>query len=322
MNDHFDGATLMRGRDYARRGHVDSVEALEDGALEAWVSNGRGGSYRQRIALGRGVADGVCSCPVGHDCKHVVAALTVWAARQGGRPRLAAPVQGRLGRIRETPSAGRQPEARPEAYQDNVKDLLLFVLTSTGPEVKIDMFKGRVKASGNALNKAIRRYDALHVLRGAAPAMVIRPVDMELLGELARAGLWETRYGHGLPDVFRPKGEDVVGLVRRLCETGRFMHDGVPDALLIWSDRRPEPRLAWRMEADGSQRLGFEDEAGQPLELRAMDGAALWIDAAQGRVGALEHVVDTDVLRLVEIGPEVPPHEVEALAEALPDTLA
>jgi uncharacterized Zn finger protein len=40
LNEHFDGATLQRGRDYARRGLVVSVEPLANGALRAQVSNG------------------------------------------------------------------------------------------------------------------------------------------------------------------------------------------------------------------------------------------------------------------------------------------
>jgi len=42
LSDHFDGAALQRGRDYARRGLVVSVDALGDDALAAQVSNGRG----------------------------------------------------------------------------------------------------------------------------------------------------------------------------------------------------------------------------------------------------------------------------------------
>ena len=322
LNEHFDGGTLQRGRDYARRGFVVSVEALADGALAARVSNGRGTTYQQRIGLGRGLVDGICSCPVGHNCKHVVAALTIWMEQQGDRPRLATPVQGWLGRIREAAAPAQLPEARTQAYPDNVKDRLLYVLAAPGPKLKIDIYKGRINAGGTALNKSIRRYDALHALRSAAPAKFIRPVDLELLGALAQARLWETHYSYGLPELFRPKGEDVTALIRRLCDTGRFLHDNAPDAYLTWSDTRPEPRLAWRMAADGAQRLRFEDEAGQPMDLRGMDGATLWIDTAEGRVGTLEQAVQTDVLRLVETAPEVAPYDAAALAAALPDRLA
>ncbi|MGI3213036.1 SNF2-related protein [Roseovarius tibetensis] len=322
LNEHFDGATLQRGRDYARRGLVVSVEPLANGALRARVSNGRGESYQQRITVMRGLIDGSCSCPVGYNCKHVVAALVTRADQQTGQPGLPAPVQGWLTRVRQSASTAQVPEARPEDYPPAVKDRLLYVLLPHGPQLKVDLFKGRINAAGDALNKAIRRYDAGHVLRGSIPAKFIRPVDLELLSALAQARLWEASYSHGLPSFMRPKGDDAVALIRRLCDTGRFLHDNAPDAQLTWCDARPEPRLAWRMMADGSQRLGVEDAAGQPLQLRGMDDATLWIDTGRGQIGVLAHAVDTEVLRVVDAAPEVAPHEAEALGAALPDTLA
>lgn len=232
------------------------------------------------------------------------------------------PVQSWLSRIKETAATAHRPEARPEDYPDNVTDRLLYVLAPHGPKVKVDIYKGRINAAGTALNKAIRRYEALHALRSAAPAKFIRPIDLELLSALAQARLWETHYSYGLPELFRPKGEDVIGLIRQLCDTGRFLHDTAPGAYLTWSDMRPKPRLAWWMAEDGFQRLGFEDETGQPMEICGMDGAAFWIDTAQGRIGALEYAVEADVLGHVDASPEIAPHEAEALAAALPDTLA
>lgn len=323
LSDHFDKATLQRGRDYARHGLVVSLQPLADGAIRGQVSNGRGTTYQQRITLGRGPVYGICTCPVGHNCKHVAAVLVNWAEQQNRHPALAAPVLGWLSRVQEHSASSTQlPELRPETYPDNVKDRLLYVLAPYGPQMKVDIYKGRINAAKTALNKGIRRYDALYALRSTAPAKFIRPVDLELLSALARARLWDTHYSFGLPDLLRPKGEDALALMRRLCDTGRFLHDNAPDAQLGWSAARPAPRLAWRMAADGSQRLGFEDASGQLLHLRGLDGATLWVDAGEGRIGALEEAVENHVLQLVEAGPTVAPHEVDALDAALPDTLA
>lgn len=125
-----------------------------------------------------------------------------------------------------------------------------------------------------------------------------------------------------MPDLLRPRGQEAIALIRRLCETGRFLHDNAPDAQLNWTDERPAPRLTWQMAADGRQRLGFADCEGQPLHLRSLDGATLWFDTAQGRIGALEEDVDADALQLVEASPEVTPDEIAELGAALPNTLA
>ncbi|MGX0902419.1 hypothetical protein ACSSV8_000983 [Roseovarius sp. MBR-79] len=301
-----------------------SVEAMPDGALRARVSNGRGQSYQQRMTLDHGLVDGMCSCPVGYNCKHVAAALVTWDAEQGGPRRaasgLAAPVQGWLRRIKES-TAPTLPEMPPEDYPDTVKERLLYVLMPQDPKVKIDIYKGRINAAGTALNRSIRRYDALRGLQGATPAKFIRPLDLDLLAALAQARLWEAHYSYGLPDLIRPKGKDVLTLIQRLCDTGRFLHDNAPEAHLACSAACPTPRLAWQMAADGNQRLGFEDESGQPLELRGMDGDALWLDKGKGQIGALAQAVDTEVLHLVAASPEIAPHEAGTLATALPATL-
>ncbi len=321
LSDHFDAATLQRGRDYARRDLVVSLDPLSEKVFTAQVSNGRGTTYRQRITFGDGLVDGQCSCPVGYNCKHVAAVMMTWAARHPARPSLAPPLQGWLRRVKESAAATQLPETRSEDYPDNVKDRLLYVLVPHGAQAKIDICKGRINATGTALNRSIRRYDAAHALRSTDPAKFIRPVDLDLLSVLAQARLWDASYSYGLPDLLRPKGQNAIALIRRLCETGRFLHDPTPDALLSWSEDRPVPRLTWRIAPGGGQRLGFEDGSGQPLHLRSLDDAALWIDPETARIGALEDGLDNGVLQLVEASPEVAPHEIDALGAALPDTL-
>ena len=62
------------------RAHVTKVvmQLIREGFIAG--VRGRGRSYLQRIAVGddgAGYVEGICSCPVGYDCTHVVAALIV-----------------------------------------------------------------------------------------------------------------------------------------------------------------------------------------------------------------------------------------------------
>lgn len=319
--DYFNSATLQRGRDYARRGHVIEVRTGAGGVLRAQVSNGRGGVYEQQIELEQDWVDSYCSCPVGHNCKHVVAALIVWQERGNARPGLAYPVQSWLARVRETVVEPHIEATRPEGYPEAIKDRLLFVLKPDEPRLKIDIYKGRINAAGTGFNKSIRRYDAMHLLRSADPAKFIRPVDLDLLSVLAQTRIWEAYHAYGLPDQLRPNGGDAVALVRRLCDTGRFFHSNLPDADLTWSETCPSPQLSWRVTETGMQRLGFEDEAGQGLELLALNGGGLWIDRDCGQIGALAVPVDAPVLRLVKASPQVAPDEAALLAPQLPNKL-
>ena len=337
LREHFDATTLARGQDYSARGHVRSVERVSDTALRARVTNGRGQSYQCRITLDRGgdaLVDGICSCPVGHNCKHVAAVLISRAGAAETRgagpdathdaavpaPDLPRQVRSWLERAAHPRTALEAPE-RPEDYPEGVKDRLLYVLDPNATSVKIDVFKGRINAAGTALNKSIRRYDAVHVLRSTGPAKFIRPVDLELLAALAQSGLWETHYAHVLPELLRPRGETALTLLQRLCATGRFLSDNRPDAHLHWSEARPAPRLAWRTDDAGRQQLGFGDAEGTPLSIHATGDAAIWCAPETGLIGALDAPVAEHVVGLVRTSPAVAPEDAEALRAELPETL-
>lgn len=92
LSEQFDAATLERGRDYVRRGLVVSVETLPDGTLRGGVANERGRLYQQKIATLRDRVDGICTCPVGYNCKHVAATLLFQEADKRHAPGLAAPL--------------------------------------------------------------------------------------------------------------------------------------------------------------------------------------------------------------------------------------
>ncbi|AYC33434.1 helicase [Pseudomonas cavernae] len=72
----FDAATLRRGEGYAREQRVHAVE-LSGQQLTAHCRGSGKHNYRQLIRLDPAFAAvaGRCSCPVGYNCKHVVAVL-------------------------------------------------------------------------------------------------------------------------------------------------------------------------------------------------------------------------------------------------------
>ena len=79
LDNNFDDKTILRGYDYFEQGKVISMDAIADGALLRSLVEGS--SHRKRyntlIAIDwkKEHVDGHCSCPVGHNCKHVVATL-------------------------------------------------------------------------------------------------------------------------------------------------------------------------------------------------------------------------------------------------------
>jgi hypothetical protein len=85
----FDPGALRRGQDYARRG-FSRLLSLKDHSLLANCQGSTARPYQQRITLHptaqRWDVTGHCSCPVGYNCKHVVAALlTLETLQNSGR---------------------------------------------------------------------------------------------------------------------------------------------------------------------------------------------------------------------------------------------
>jgi superfamily II DNA or RNA helicase len=202
-----------------------------------------------------------------------------------------------------------------------VKDRLLYVLDVSGSSLKINTFKGRINTAGTAFNASIRRYDATLVLRTGSPAKFIRPIDLELLFALAQARLWETHYGYGLPEIFRPKAEAMIQILQTLCSTGRFLYIDQPDALLVWSEEEPEPALGWVVWEDGRQGLAFQNARGASLQLFALGEASLWIDHTTGKIGRLANPVNEEIIRLITTGPAIEPRDVPNVAIGLPERL-
>lgn len=322
LSHFFDESTIRRGLDYADRGLVTKANKMADNTLIGNVLNRRGKLYRQHIIIQRNFVTGTCTCPVGFNCKHIVAVLSTWMNSGFSPPSLTVPVLNWLESVQQKADAPLVPEMRPEDYPKDVKDRILYILISTESKVKIEIYKGRVNAAGTALNKTMNRYDAFSALRNNGLPNFFRPIDLELLPVLAHARLWETYPLSSLPDLFRPAGRDVVDVIQRLCATGRFLHSARPDAQLSWSEEQPKACLAWRVAEDGKQALSFETAEGASLHLQGLSGATLWLDSARGHIGMLAEPIPIETLRLAYEAPEVAPEDVDALTKKLPDTLA
>ncbi|HTO20417.1 MAG TPA: DEAD/DEAH box helicase [Pseudomonas sp.] len=94
--DRFEPACVARGRRYAEQGRA-TLLAIEGQILKARCQGSEGRDYRQSIRLQPRdtlwEVHGLCSCPVGYNCKHVVAALLTLerAHRRGDAPHAGEP---------------------------------------------------------------------------------------------------------------------------------------------------------------------------------------------------------------------------------------
>ncbi len=325
--DSFDDRSLARGMDYARKGYARNLIGDPHKRLLAEVSNGRGDFYTQEIEISpRGGVEGMCSCPVGYNCKHVAAALFTWFRDQASKPpkqpanqsQVSREVQLWLARAAEVAEPPK-PEERPEDYPAKVKERLLYLLETPQGAVKISVWKGRINAKGTALNKTMQRYNVLQNLRNTV-AKFIRPVDLDLLSQLAEAKLINDHYsyygGSSVPDALQRAPSFGADLIKQLCETERLFWENNTETRLSWSQERAVPDLKWETQSNGRQRLGFAH--GEIVQIGAEQ---IWIDRNRGLVGALEGTVSPEVMQLVAQSPELSPQDLNAVSTALPTRL-
>lgn len=73
LNVTFGASTVQRGRTYQRQGAVSRLGQTANAQLVAWVRGAE--RYAAVVEIKSGELQGRCSCPVGQNCKHVVAVV-------------------------------------------------------------------------------------------------------------------------------------------------------------------------------------------------------------------------------------------------------
>ena len=228
--DAFPTNAVRRGKLYADQRRVWRVDLDADGAAlvaETWGSAPR--PYHQRLSLapgaaeaGIGIGENSCTCPLGGDCKHVVAAF-LEAFRTGLLRAPARRAERQLtvpGSTTALPAAiaawlddlARSAETESETYPDSVRQRLIYVAnageSSSGdvPAMDIACFTSTLRKDGS-LGKP-RRY---HADRVVSPAAYLRPSDSLILRRLAELAAITGR----------APGAEGLDLLQRIVATGR-----------------------------------------------------------------------------------------------------
>jgi len=265
-----------RGLDYFERGRAQLRQVREgpDGAVFLTGTNRGSGHrrYEQEIEINQDSEGlyivGECECPVGFNCKHVVATCMAWKAHQP----LAPSGQEAFDRwlIRFTDQLADHRELPDEA--------LLYVLSSTGKDsldIAVDFVVAKRKLDGDwgkgrkaTVSSLLNRWDRPHWLA---------QVDSDIVALLVAGSrdLWQSRTVLG-----GAAGNTALDL---MVGTGR----------LFWSDQRIGP-----LEAGGS-RLGElrwqRDDQSSRLSLEAGTGSVIvptrppwYVDPGNQLAGRLE----------------------------------
>jgi len=295
----FDSGTFARGQAYAREGHVRKFAWADDVCEGAVAGSGRS-PYRQKVRVIRKGAhlsiSGACSCPMEHNCKHVVA-LLVESLRQ--TPEVLAPETMSLPAIsggtldsetiRWLALLGKvtaQSQSSVRAAPAKAREAIAWVLFSDQAKTGVYLYACRTRFQANGKIVAAEVINSPHEFKRHGFDFWT-PADTHAT-RMADAMDVIPRYG----DPFKPTGEVGAVLLQRLCAEGR----------LWWSRTRADIELAklhplqagptrqagfaWRSHAGStalSPQLAFDD--GAALDHVTATTPALYVN--DGKLGAL-----------------------------------
>jgi superfamily II DNA or RNA helicase len=295
-----DSGSWQRGSRYFREGRARliEVERLGDGGL-LLVGSCRGSTpepYRQHVEILPGrdqpALDGMCSCPVGENCKHVVALLLTWRATVPDEPARRDELVDWLDELDEE-----------LGHRDDDKQALLYELSPSprhDRDIQIRFSVARQRKDGS-WSKG-RRTHPSSIDNAWSRPRYLRPIDEDILG-LVRSFASDGGFSDSAPT-----GLAGHFALTKIAETGRAfwaddhstaLHPGPPRALrLEWIDDRSSG-------TGGSFRLQIE-VAGNGV-LVAVEPPC-YVDPAAGEIGTLEIPagLDSRTLNWLRRAPVVP----------------
>ncbi|MBF5059622.1 DEAD/DEAH box helicase [Candidatus Neptunochlamydia vexilliferae] len=309
FSNYFSKGSIDRGERYYAMGAVQgcAIEKLDDGTFEitSLVLGSRNAPYEVCISAdieGGEIfeIDGECSCPVGFQCKHVVATLLKAASILEDRVQTTPTTQPKSGNWEEWFSGFKV--AAEEAAKPKERIVYVIEETNYGPKKTLVI---RIEKSGILKDGGFGKFqstnpDSVSWTRNAAP------IDAELLLKMKKANL--NSYGS-----FYLKQSNSGYILRRLLETDRAFFGEFKESPL----KIAEPRylkLSWQLLNDGRQYLKSEIEGGGQI----LPVSPPWyFDAHQNECGPLISNLELDSLSPLLQAPPIAPTEVREFKEAL-----
>ncbi len=341
----FNSRYRERGTEIYNSGGVLSIEWVERSDTSARIRSTVLGSqnqvYEQVIAITERShfpeVEGDCSCPVGHNCKHVAAVIRAITREQ--KPvrhevsaSVATPVLNQANRLRiPTPPVQREAPLpyevdvwlsrleqaqlqKHDEYPEGVTQRLFYVFESqpistnqknARESIELSVKSARVLKSGAF--SGISRYNNPDAIRN--PAKFVLEIDQEILRALTMVndGL---NYGYQ----FSFNGKTHSDTLKKILATGRcyFQHvEGKP--LIEGATRRAE--IVWRNLLNGASVAELKVD---PPARAIIPSAPPWyIDESSGECGPLQMDATPAVASLMAQAPILPAQLVERVAREM-----
>ena len=308
--DFIDSKTLIRGRDYAAQART-RILSQQDAAVKATCRGSAGQHYQQNIKL---VIDGNdlrifgrCSCPVGINCKHCVAALIQLQAGVGHLDPQMPQEQAALSLPPDLDLwvEGLESPARPTAPREPMRKgpAIYYRIHIDHERCQLEAIKGTRQADGSL---KFGRISSMSELIYYTPRYVTED-DARLLR------LIDARSETSLPLV-ELQGKQGAELLGYALASGHLLYEDDPQPLLAGPELHAEFR--WVRLDNGSYRGAWhldDQRALQALPTEPMH----YIDTQTRQVGTLLHGLDPFIATQLARAPVVPEHLVVPLSHRL-----
>ena len=302
--------------DYVTEGRVLDVTVAADGRrISGRVRGSMPRPYEQDILLvaaggGRHQISGNCTCPFGHNCKHVAAVLVAHMDRRGQpafkpiilpQPRTPTPATDALGPGIEAwlLSLEKAQHTDSEDYPPDIRKRLIYALDGVrharDPRVALRVALTVITVTNSGAPVGRTLVIQSYALISQAPKY-LRPSDHAILRRLATLG---------------ERGSDIAAAaaadtLTRIIATGRARWGGPAGGAIVLGDARPA-RIVWRLGPDGLQRPEIDLAPG----LIALSLAAPWyVEPATATMGPLVIDLPPRQLDAVLAAPPLPPEAV------------
>jgi superfamily II DNA or RNA helicase len=343
--EHFDSRYRERGTEIYDSGGVLSVDWIERSETAARIHSTVRGSqqqtYEQVITIKERShfpeVEGDCSCPVGHNCKHVLAVIRAITrdekmARHSVAASIATPILNEPSRLR-IPTAPVPREAplpyevdvwlsrleqaqrqKHDEYPDDVAQRLFYVFesqpVSTNQKNARETIEVSVK-SGRALKtggfSGVTRYSNPEAIRN--PPKFVLEIDQEILRALTLLS-----DGHSYGYQFGFNGKAHSDTIKKMLATGRcYFHDVEGKPLIEGAARRAD--VAWRTLLNGASVAELKVD---PPTRAIIPAAPPWyIDDASGECGPISMDATPAVAALIATAPILPAQLVDRVAREM-----
>jgi SNF2 family DNA or RNA helicase len=331
FKNNFPKSYYQRGLDYYKRGKVKSFSSTETGVqrqvIKAVVTGSHEKDYSLEVVITRNLGvlriAGHCSCPVGFNCKHVIAAVLAvrnYRDTQSDKENKHAAISNIPKELENTPVGSwladlqdtlNQQEPVESLAEQNYK--LLYLLSGDNRDLKVSLQLASLSSHGVAGRLIDLDFDS------PEHGELLTPLDGNLIARLlmdgkARSGRLEQLKAQ--TSSFPLSNSNDERLLREIIQTRRcYWLAPSRNSLPLTLAEPIDAELAWKQVDNGFQQLICDCE-NETLQVFALNN--LWyIDKRENQIGLVKTELDKKIARVLLRSPSVAPSQIQQINKIL-----